>query len=120
VRLTNQTCRRTFSLCSTTGLCCCLSHIEIDYLIAGCRTLPQIIVTSQMVALCRNLPVICRKYAFPHSAAPNFSKFLSRSPFLVAYIMKTFFTLMAAQIFECRNAREVFGGARPKIPLALT
>jgi hypothetical protein len=83
--------------------------------------LPQIIVTSQMVALCRNLPVICRKYAFPHSAAPRIFTFLSRTPFLVAYIMRTFFTLMAAQIFECRNAREIFlGGARPKMPLAVT
>ena len=31
-----------------------LSRIEADYRIAGCCMLPQIVVASQMVALCRN------------------------------------------------------------------
>jgi hypothetical protein len=41
--------------------------------------------------------VIRGKYAFSHSAASKIFNFLSRTPFLAAYIMRTFFTLMKAQ-----------------------
>jgi hypothetical protein len=75
--------RRDF--CATTGFAARLGRIQIDFL--------------------------C-KYAFSHSTLQNFYTFLSRTPFLVAYIMRTFFTLMAAQMFECRDAREIFGGVR--------
>jgi hypothetical protein len=44
--------------------------------------------------------VICRKYAFSHRAAPRSSQFVSRTPFLVAYSMRTLFYADGPQIFD--------------------
>lgn len=67
-------------------------------------------------------PTVIRcKYAFPHSAAPIIFTFLSRTPFLAAYIMRTFFTLMSAQNSTgSKCPTKSFRVRVPKWPLAVT
>jgi hypothetical protein len=69
------------------------------------------------------LAVIGRKYVFSHSTAPRIFTFLSRTPFLVAYIMWTLFSHIGGRAhFGAIQTiqRNFYLIARPKLPLAVT